>query len=296
MAENEKKEGMSRPTITYVQAVGPEENPEEEKSGVTFSDIWHRIIKHWVAWVIFMLVGFAAGVLYGRFIKDPEYQTSTQMMIVSSDSSDTDTNISTAKNKAEILYLYASSTEVKENLAKKLVEDGETDYQLEDGSYDTVSVSKLYSVTIPTVTSNNTSIFVTVTSTAKTEDLAIKVANYVPEIIIDLVNTEGSKSYSYLHDSVSSLGDATSAQDTSTSNVSIAFIGLLIGAVVGALYGIIYEAADNKVSSKKALERLTGTKVIGMIPMYSDNTPALAQPTSKREAEEEKKGKESHHA
>lgn len=247
---------------------------QEEEKGITLSQIWHMIIKHWVALVILILVGFAGGFGYSKFIKTPKYQSSIQLMIITpqSESTSTSSNISLSLQKTNIAYNYIKYDEVATSVAKKMaaknydVNKKDTSGNKIENEYDLTTVKSYYSVSIPTVVSNTTSIFLTVTSTCKTEAMAIDVVNFVAESAIELTNTPGTNGYAYLNNSLNTMGSATQAKDTSTSTLVISAIGALIGLVVGAAYGIIRELTNTHVSSKQELETLSGYKVIGMIP------------------------------
>jgi capsular polysaccharide biosynthesis protein len=269
---------------------------EEEKEGISLGQVWHMIVKHWVALVIMVLVGLACGFGYSKFIKTPKYQANVQLMTVNgeaSESSSTSSNISLAIQKTTIAYGYATTDEVVKSVGKKMAEK-DYDIYLKDADgkkteeYDLTAIKKLYSVSIPTVTGSSTSIFLSITSTCKTEAMAIDVANFVSSSIVSLSNDSSSTVYSMLKNSLVSMGTANSAKDTSTSTFIIALVGMLAGAVIGAAYGIIRELCNTKVSSKADLETLTGFKVIGMIPKYDNNV--VVEMTEKKE--EDKGGKE----
>ncbi len=250
---------------------------ETEKSGITLSQIGHMIWKHWVAAVVCLLVGLAGGVGYSKFIKTPKYQATVQLMVVDSSTGSTADNINLALKKTQIAYGYMTTDEVVTEIGKKL---GEKNYDvyLKDSSGKTtenVDISKVkgyYTVSIPTVTTNSTSVFLSVTSTCKSEAMAIDVANLAVESTISLANATTSTVYGLLQNSLVSMGNANSAKDTSTSTLVFAAVGALAGLVVGAAYGIIRELLNSKVSSKVDLETITGYKVIGMIPKY-ENVP-----------------------
>ncbi len=250
---------------------------ETEKSGITLSQIGHMIWKHWVAAVVCLLVGLAGGVGYSKFIKTPKYQATVQLMVVDSSTGSTADNINLALKKTQIAYGYMTTDEVVTEIGKKL---GEKNYDvyLKDSSGKTtenVDISKVkgyYTVSIPTVTTNSTSVFLSVTSTCKNESMAIDVANLAVESTISLANATTSTVYGLLQNSLVSMGNANSAKDTSTSTLVFAAVGALAGLVVGAAYGIIRELLNSKVSSKVDLETITGYKVIGMIPKY-ENAP-----------------------
>ena len=249
---------------------------ETEKSGITLSQIGHMIWKHWVAAVVCLLVGLAGGVGYSKFLKTPKYQATVQLAVVENSSDSTTDNITLALRKTQIAYGYMTSDEIVTKLGEKL---GAKDYDVylkdKDGKKkDEIDVSKVkgyYTVAIPTVTTNNTSIFLTVTSTCKTEQMAIDVANFTVEATIECANaSENIKGL--LKNSIVSMGNANSAKDASTSTLVFAAVGALAGLVIGAAYGIVRELLNSKVSSKVDLETITGYKVIGMIPKY-ENAP-----------------------
>lgn len=247
---------------------------EEEQDGITLSRIWHMIAKHWIVLVCCTAVGFLGGVGYSKFIKTPKYQATTQIMAVNdAPSGNAQDDINLALKKAAIAYGYMSSEEVLKTVGIKMEEKGYDAYVKDSNgkkteNVDVNAVKGYYTVTIPTVTNNATSIFVNVTSTCKNKQMAIDVANFVVSSTIELVTTEGTNGYTILKNSIASMGEATNAKDNSTSTWVIALIGALIGVVVGAGYGIVRELTNTKVTSKQDLETLTGYKVIGMIPDY----------------------------
>lgn len=250
---------------------------ETEKGGITLSQIGHMIWKHWVAAVVCLLVGLAGGVGYSKFLKTPKYQATVQLMVVDSSTGSTADNINLALKKTQIAYGYMTTDEVVTEIGKKLAEKS-YDVYLKDSNgkaTENVDISKVkgyYTVSIPTVTTNSTSVFLSVTSTCKTEAMAIDVANLAVESTISLANATTSTVYGLLQNSLVSMGSANSAKDTSTSTLVFAAVGALAGLVIGAAYGIVRELLNSKVSSKVDLETITGYKVIGMIPKY-ENAP-----------------------
>lgn len=270
MENNEKYENQ------MISLSRPNENVEEEENGISLSDIWHMIVKHWVGLVIFLLVGFAGGFGYAKFIKKPKYQASVQLMVVNSTSGENTTNINLSLQKTNIAYGYLVTDEVVNSVCEKMAEKKYDVYTKDSNgkdttTFDTVEVKKLYSVSIPTFSSNSTSIFLSITSTCKEEQMAIDVCNFVVDSALELVNVPSSKGYSILNNSLVTMGKANYAKDTSTSTAVVSLIGALIGVVVGVGYCIIRELADTHVSSKADLEKLTGYKVIGMIPLYNND-------------------------
>ncbi len=268
-----KENEIENETVPVEEDLG---KAETEKSGITLSQIGHMIWKHWVAAVVCLLVGLAGGVGYSKFLKTPKYQAIVQLAVVETSSESTSDNISLALRKTQIAYGYMTSDEVATKLGEKL-DAKDYDVYLKDASgkktsnVDVTKVKGYYTVAIPTVTTNNTSIFLTVTSTCKTEQMAIDVANFAVEATIECANT--SENFNgLLKNSIVSMGSANSAKDTSTSTLVFAAVGALAGLVIGAAYGIVRELLNSKVSSKVDLETITGYKVIGMIPKY-ENAP-----------------------
>ncbi len=246
---------------------------DNEKEGINLSRLWHMVYKHWVAAVVLMLVGLAAGVGYAKLIKAPKYQASVQLMVVNTTSSSTEENINEALKKTQIAYVYMTTADVATSAGQKLADKGYDVYAKDSEGkktedIDVSAVQKLYAVSIPTVTSNNTSVFLNITSTCKSSDMAVDVANFVADATITLANDSSNEISSYLNNSLSKIKPALYANDTSTSTAVIAIVGTLIGLVLGVAYGIVRELLDNKVSSKNDLEVLSGYKVIGMIPEY----------------------------
>ena len=247
---------------------------DQEEKSITLGQIWHMIKKHWVAAGVCALLGFGAAFAYAKFIKSPSYQASAQLMVYSDEGSSTSDNISISTKKAAIAYNYLDSEEVATKTAEKLAENDKYKAivsKTENGEtkYDTSAVKKYYTVTISTVGSTNTtSIFLTITSTCKSEQMAIDVANCVANTSVELTNSPDYTIYNLLNNSLNIIQEAKQPKDTSTSTVVISLIGVLAGLVVGVAYGIIRELTDTRVTSKSELESITGYKVIGMIPKH----------------------------
>ncbi len=238
---------------------------EEDEKSITLGQIWHMIKKHWISVAICGLVGFGGAFAYAKLIKSPKYQANVQLLV---GESSTNNSISLTTRVATA-SAFLQSDRVAKAVGAKLSEKNYS-VQLKDANgavveneYDIAAIKKLYSVS----TTTNSPI-VTLTSSCKTEQMAIDVANYVSSVGIELADTETDPIYTYLGNCLSSMGVATQAKDNSTSNVLISLIGVLAGLVVGCIYAIVRELTDTKVTSKGELETLTGYKVIGMIPKY----------------------------
>lgn len=273
----ENKEDVSSTIVNNYYGSEPNEDDGSNERSISFSQIWHMIKKHWVAIAVCTLVGLAGGVVYGRVIKKPEYQATSQVMVVNTEaesesSTDISGNLNIAKQQAAIAYGYMTTTEVREATCKALAPTY-PDYDISDDSKKDKAMetlAKQYTVTLATVGSTSTtSIFISVTATTSEKQRSIDLANTVANVTHDLANGSGTVS-SVLKNSIV-VTEAMTSTDSSTSNVVIALIGTLIGLVVGCAYAIIRELANTKVTSKFELEQLTGVKVIGMIPKYMDD-------------------------
>lgn len=245
----------------------------EEEEGISFSQIWQMIKKHFVAIIICTIIGLAGGVIYSRAIKKATYEATSQVLVIKDISSTGSADATEVYNfgvrMASVCAGYMKSQDVQDQVCKIMAEKGYKDYQTKEGKYDYVSLSKKYDVTIPTVGStSSTSLFVDVTATTDNEEESILLANTITSATNTLVNTEGNSMNVMLGNALV-ITQANIATDTSTSNVVIALIGILIGLVVGIAYAIIKELTNTKVTSKRELESLTGYKVIGMVPKYS---------------------------
>lgn len=260
--------------------VEPEETYDSEESGISLGDIWRMIKKHWVGLVICLFVGLAGGVLYGKVIKKPKYQ-STGTMLINKEGA----TLNDAKAWAGAIYNYSTTDKVKLLTGKKMVELGyKTQFVNDKGEIDTSKI--VYTASMPTYGgSTNTSIFINIsasTSDAKmSQDLVDTIMTATQELI-DNDDAQMSSAKGFVNIS----SKASAAVDTSTSNVMIALIGVLIGVVVGAGYGIVRELTNVHVASKSELENLTGYKVIGMIPKYGED--------KKFDDEDDKKGDKKH--
>ncbi|MDD6240796.1 MAG: hypothetical protein PUA93_04345 [Eubacteriales bacterium] len=240
---------------------------DEEKSGVTFGQICHMIIKHWVAWVVFMFVGLAGGFGFAQYVKKPNYSSTAVMMISGSNistSADIATNLNTAYNQANIAVTMMNTQIVYQKVTETLATTY-TDLKTTDG-YDYKTINKAYSATLAASGNTNSSIFINITAQTSDKQFSQDIANTVASTAISIANNNAD--YSYLKGSLIVTSPASEATDTSMSKAVVTLIGLLIGVIVGALYGVIYEFADNKVTSKVELENLTHVKVIGMIPDF----------------------------
>ena len=295
---NEEMQSLQRPAVPGNNNNVVEQTDEEER-GITLGQIWHMIVKHWIAVVICMLAGLAVGVVYARAIKKPEYKATRTLAVIApkDDNTSASNNVNNSLYFARIAVGYIKYPEVEEAACKLLV-NGDTDNkkgyaklfvsETDSSVYNTVALDKLFTASLETYVSGNstaTSIFIDVTSTTSVAQLSTDVVNAIVQALQDVSNTSGSALNSLLDQTIFPGSEARveNAKDTSTSNVIIGAVGTLAGVVVGAAYAIVRELADTKVGSKAELETLTGYKVIGMIPKYE---AYAVESSSKKEGEE----------
>lgn len=257
----------------------PNTNPamaeKEQEEGISFSQIWMMIKKHFVAIIICTILGLAFGVIYARGIKKAKYEATSEVLVIkdtssSTESADANEVYNFGTKMATVCASYMQSQEVQDEVCKVMFNDGYKDYKTSDDEFNYVGLSEKYSVSLPTIGSTSTtSLFVKVTATTKDEKESIKLANTIVNKTNELVNTDGNSLKVMLGNSLV-ITEAHIATDTSTSNVVIALIGIVLGLLVGIIYAIIIELTNTKVTSKRELEQITGYKVIGMIPKYSN--------------------------
>ena len=269
------------------------ETPAESMSSeaqVSYSlkDFFKMIGRHWIALILGGLIGLAGGIVYGRYIQKPKYQATSSIYILDDNGSGTAQEVITvAKNMARIASNYMTQSEVREQACKLLTGDATyleyvpentyPQYKSEtDGvvSYNISALKKSYSVTLEQFSSNDTSIFLHVTTTTKNADLSIDMANAV--VCATRMLTENGETGTVagtLKGYVHPMAPANDATNTATSAVVLASVGVVLGLVVGAGYGILRELLNTKVSTKRELEIITGIKVIGMIPNYIEKKP-----------------------
>jgi capsular polysaccharide biosynthesis protein len=300
-----------------------EQVSDDETQGRTFGDYWNMIKKHWIAIVIFVLAFGVAGVTYGAGIKKSKWQC-TGSVLVTVDSSTTVSTNSTAEITGSTLYWvntisdFLNDNLVLDAVTQDLINDGYT-YSLSKTS----EVDDLYQASPRSSNSTYaTSLYIDVKGTSKDKTLAAKVVSYVlleaqnivdadyasskagsttngawqiksmyhasyPVIVSKASAAADTTGASYVHDANSTYYVAYSKlapEDVSTKLSVIVLAAALIGLVVGIAYAIIREVTNVYVISKKELETLTGFKVIGMIPEYSnDNEKDKDASESKKE-------------
>lgn len=279
---NDAMEALQRPQVSKSGNNNYIEEMDDEERGITLGQIWHMIIKRWVAVVICMLIGLAVGVVYARAIKKPVYKATRTLAVIAPKDDDTSAsnNVNNSLYFARIAVGYIKYPEVEEQACKILVDKTE-DYKemfssvddKGDTVYNTVVLDDFFTASLETYVSGNstaTSIFIDVTASSSDKQLSTDVVNAVVQALQDVSNTAGSALNSLLDHTIFPGTEARvdDAKDSSTSNVVIGAVGVIGGAVLGIAYAIIRELADTKIGSKSELEHLTGYKVIGMIPKY----------------------------
>ena len=65
---NEEIETLQRPQVSKGGNNNVIEKTDDEERGITLGQIWHMIIKHWIAVVICMLIGLAVGAVMHGYV------------------------------------------------------------------------------------------------------------------------------------------------------------------------------------------------------------------------------------
>ncbi len=299
---NEEIETLQRPQVSKGGNNNVIEKTDEEERGITLGQIWHMIIKHWIAVVICMLIGLAVGVVYARAIKKPVYKATRTILVAAHDDEEsTDSGVvSTSKQLAQVAVNYIKYTEVEQAACKILVEDDKDNQKgyakkfitvLQDGTteYNTVALDGYFKATLQTYASGTSySNFIDVTCTTSSAQLSTDIVNATVQALQDVCNSSEGSLNGLLNQTIFPGNEARveNAVDTSTSNLIIGAVGVIGGAVVGVAYAIIRELADTKIGSKAELEYLTGYKVIGMVPKYE----AYAEEHTKKDEDKKEEG------
>lgn len=249
---------------------------EESSRGLTFKDILFIIRKHWIAIVVFIVAGFAAGLTYSEVSKRvaPVYQ-STGTMLVSYEGSK-DTAITTEYNFSNyITNTYLAF--IKEDVVlSKAAADLNANTELKKPMKFTVGNLK------SNLSVSANSLILKVSFTAKDPDDArtivdtiIDAAQYTADLpktdeagnpILD-TNGNPVPKYKFLNGNLTPVSEAKKGARVSHT-LRNAAIGLGAGVVVAFLYVLLRELFDNTFKSSEEIERLLGVPVLAGIPDY----------------------------
>lgn len=248
----------------------------EEGKGLTFKDILFIIRKHWIAIIVFIFLGTAAGFTWTKVEQavKPVYQ-STGTMLVSYDSGK-DTQITTEYNFSNYItntyVAFIKEEAVLSKAADKLNANTELNKPIE------FSPSKLKS----NLSVGANSLILTVSYTATDPDDAktilqtiIDTASEVADapkvdsqgnVIIDAEGNPEPK-YKFLNGNLTPVSEAKRGKQVSHT-LRNTIIGFGAGVVAAFLYVVLRELLDNKFKSSEEVERMLGVPVLAGIPDY----------------------------
>ncbi len=248
----------------------------EEGRGLSLKDILFIIRKHWIAIIVFIFLGTAAGFTWTKVEQTvkPVYQ-STGTMLVSYEGGK-DTAITTEYNFSSYItntyVAFIKEEAVLSKAADKLNENTE--------------LKKPITFTSGTLKSNLSvsakSLILTVSYTASDADDAktilqtiIDTASEVADspkldeqgnVIIDVEGKPEPK-YKFLNGNLTPVSEAKRGVRVSNTVRNTA-IGLAAGVAAAFLYVVLRELLDNKFKSSEEVERMLGVPVLAGIPDY----------------------------
>ena len=248
----------------------------EESRGLTFKDVLFIIRKHWIAIIVFIFLGTAAGFTWTKVEQavKPVYQ-STGTMLVSYDSGK-DTQITTEYNFSNYItntyVAFIKEEAVLSRAAEKLNANTELNKPT-DFSAGTLkgnlSVSANSLILTVSYTANDPddakTILQTIIDTASEVADAPKVDSQ-GNIIIDAEGNPEPK-YKFLNGNLTPVSEAKRGRQVSHT-LRNTVIGFGAGVIAAFLYVVLRELLDNKFKSSEEVERMLGVPVLAGIPDY----------------------------
>lgn len=249
----------------------------EEGRGLTFKDILFIIRKHWIAIIVFIFLGTAAGFTWTKVEQavKPVYQ-STGTMLVSYDSGK-DTQITTEYNFSNYItntyVAFIKEEAVLSKAADKLNENK-------------ALLNKPIEYTAGNLKSNLSvsanSLILTVSYTAGDADDAKTILQTIIDTASEvadspkldnegnpILDNEGNPEpkYKFLNGNLTPVSEAKKGRQVSHT-LRNTVIGFGAGVVLAFLYVVLRELLDNKFKSSEEVERMLGVPVLAGIPDY----------------------------
>ncbi len=227
----------------------------EEGRSLTFRDILFILKKHWIAIIIFIFLGGAAGFTWSKVQQSiyPVYK-STGIIMVS-------TETSTNQSPASADYTLAN------NLTNTVVAFIKTNAVL-DSVREAEPTFKASNLTVSNTTGN---LMIKVNYTSGDPEVSQKMVDLVMDSAVaeaNRVRTEDNKPvYHMLNDNLNIVDRAKKGVQTTHTTRNTA-LGLGAGVVVAFLYVFIREMLDNTFKSTEEIERSLNIPVLAGIPDY----------------------------
>ena len=228
----------------------------EESRGLTFKDILFILRKNWIAIVIFIVAGFAGGLVYTKVSSaiSPVYQASGVIMVSPEGSSSSQTasqDYTLSNNLTNTVVSF-----VKTNSVLKHVLEEKPSFKASN-----LSVSN---------TAGNLMIRVKYSSKEKQE--AVDMVNLVmdwtcKEADASKPDDETAPKYHMLKNNLNIVDRAEVANQVSHTMRDVA-LGTAAGIGLAFLFVVIKELSDNTFKSSEEIERMLGIPVLAGIPDY----------------------------
>lgn len=248
----------------------------EEGRGLTFKDILFIIRKHWIAIIVFIFLGTAAGFTWTKAEQavKPVYQ-STGTMLVSYEGGK-DTQITTEYNFSNYItntyVAFIKEEAVLSKAADKLNSNTELNRPMEFTSGNlksNLSVSANSLILKVSFTARDADDAKTILQTII--DTASEVADS-PKLdeqgnVITDADGNPEPKYKFLNGNLTPVSEAKRGKQVSNTVRNTA-IGLAAGVAAAFLYVVLRELLDNKFKSSEEVERMLGVPVLAGIPDY----------------------------
>ena len=230
-------------------------NSAEDSRSLTFRDILFILRKHWIAILIFIFLGGAAGFTWSKVQQTiaPVYQ-STGIIMVS-------TETSSSQSPASADYTLAN------NLTNTVVAFIKTNAVL-DGVRAVKPDFNSKNLTVSNTTGN---LMITVKYSSKDPTVSKEMVDTVMESAVAEANRlreeDNKPVYHMLNDNLNIVDKAKQGKQISHTTRNLA-LGLGAGVVVAFLYVFIREMLDNTFKSTEEIERSLNIPVLAGIPDY----------------------------
>lgn len=227
----------------------------EEGRSLTFRDILFILKKHWIAIIIFIFLGGAAGFTWTKVQQtiSPVYQSSGIIMV--------STETSSSQTPAQADYTLAN------NLTNTVVAFIKTNAVLDNVK----AVQPDFKSNKLTVTNTTGNLMITVKYSSKDPKESKVMVDTVMECAVTEANrlrTEDNKPvYHMLNDNLNIVDTAKEGKQISHTVRNLA-LGLGAGVVAAFLYVFIREMLDNTFKSSEEIERSLNIPVLAGIPDY----------------------------
>ena len=248
----------------------------EEGRGLTFKDILFIIRKHWIAIIVFIFLGTAAGFTWTKVEQavKPVYQ-STGTMLVSYEGGK-DTAITTEYNFSNYItntyVAFIKEEAVLSKAADKLNENANLNKPATftaGGLKSNLSVSANSLILTVSYTATDADDAKTILQTII--DTASEVADSpkLDEAGNPILDSEGNPEpkYKFLNGNLTPVSEPKKGRQVSHT-LRNTVIGFGAGVVAAFLYVVLRELLDNKFKSSEEVERMLGVPVLAGIPDY----------------------------